>query len=376
MTQMMDKKRIWHANWSLILFTLLLVGIGLANLYSACAIRLEDGITFRPFYQRQLGFVGIGLGCMVLGMMFDYRKLEHLALPLFILSVILLLLVPLIGREAGGAQRWIPLGFINLQPSELAKIGVMILGAKMLAASRTSLGWKKFFTVLGMGLVPVVLVFAQPDLGTAIIILMILGGMIIFRGLKPPLVKVGIIFILLSPLLIWQVIYPNLKPYQQQRIKSFVDPSAASRDAMFQRNQALIAIGSGQGWGKGWMDGPQNNLHFIREKHTDYAIAVFGEERGFAGSVALVTLFCLFLYSIHATAREAKDRFGSMLCVGVFFYFFWQILINIGMVAGMMPVVGVPLPFFSHGGTAMVVNFSLLGIVLSVSMRRFVFKSA
>ncbi|MDL2306795.1 rod shape-determining protein RodA [Desulfovibrio sp. OttesenSCG-928-C06] len=372
----MEKRKLWHANWALIILTVIIVAVGLANLYSACAIRLEDGIAFRPFYQRQLGFVGIGALCMIFAMMFDYRRLETIALPLFILSIVLLLLVPVIGKEVGGARRWIPLGIINLQPSEVAKITVMIMGAKLLAKGKGAMGWAEFFKVLFMGMIPCMFVFLQPDLGTSIIIMAILGGMIIFRGIKAPIVKLGILLLLLSPIFIWKGVYPNLKPYQQQRIKSFVDPSAASRDALFQRDQALIAIGSGQTWGKGWMDGPQNNLHFIREKHTDYAIAVFGEEHGFVGSAALVGLFCLFLLSICATARDAKDRFGSYLCAGVFFYFLWQILINIGMVSGMMPVVGVPLPFFSHGGTGTVVNFCLIGIVLSVSMRRFVFKTS
>ena len=376
MTQLTEKSRFWRANWGLILMTLVLLGVGLANLYSACAIRMEDGISFRPFYQRQLWFTGGGVFCMIFAMMFNYRKLETLAWPLFVFSLVLLVLVPVIGKEVGGAKRWISLGVINLQPSEVAKISMMILASKLLAEGRGNLGWKDFGKAMCVGLVPCLMVFAQPDLGTALIIMFILGGMIIFRGVKASIVKVSLLCILVSPLLMWKLVYPNLKPYQQQRIISFVDPAAASKDALFQRNQALIAIGSGQTWGKGWMDGPQNNLHYIREKHTDYAIAVYGEERGFMGNVVLLGLFSLFLLSIYATARDAKDRFGSFLCVGVFFYFFWQILINIGMVAGMLPVVGVPLPFFSHGGTATLVNFSLIGIVLSVSMRRFVFKSA
>ena len=138
--------------------------------------------------------------------------------------------------------------------------------------------------------------------------------------------------------------------------------------------QSRIAIGSGELWGKGFKEGTQSQLRFLPERHSDFAVAVFGEEWGFVGCVALVTLFCLFLLSIFSTAAQAKDRFGSMLVVGVFFYFFWQILINMGMVIGIMPVVGIPLPFISYGGSATVVNFTLLGIVLNVSMRRFMFK--
>ncbi|MDR1243545.1 MAG: rod shape-determining protein RodA [Deltaproteobacteria bacterium] len=376
MTQLTEKSRIWHANWGLIILTALLVIFGLVNLYSACATRGEYGVDIEYYYTRQLGFAGLGLLCMVFAMAFDYRRLERMAVPFFVCSIILLLLVPFFGREVKGAVRWIPLFGIRFQPSELAKISVMVLAAKLLSTGRGSLGWKDFIKVCAVGLLPCLIVFIQPDLGTAVIILAILGGMIIFRGLKSSIVKVVLCLLLLSPFFLWKAVYPNLKPYQQQRIVNFINPSAASQDAMYQRNQALIAIGSGQLWGKGWMEGPQNNLNYIPERHTDYAIAVLGEEHGFAGIVLLVGLFSLFLLSICATAANAKDRFGSYLCAGVFFSFFWQIFINIGMVAGMLPVVGVPLPFFSHGGTAMVVNFSLLGIVLSVSMRRFVFKAA
>ena len=139
--------------------------------------------------------------------------------------------------------------------------------------------------------------------------------------------------------------------------------------------QSRIAIGSGQLWGKGFKEGTQSQLRFLPERHSDFAVAVFGEEWGFVGCVVLVTLFCLFLLSIFSTAVQAKDRFGSTLVVGVFFYFFWQILINMGMVIGLMPVVGIPLPFISYGGSATVVNFSLIGLVLNISMRRFLFKT-
>jgi rod shape determining protein RodA len=377
MAQLIEKKsRVWHANWGLIFFTALLVIFGLVNLFSACSTRGEAGIDISYYYTRQFGFAGIGLVCMILVMMFNYRKLESVAIPLFVVSIFLLLLVPFFGREVKGAVRWIPLLGVRFQPSELVKISMMILASKMLANGHGPLGWTDFFKVCAIGLLPCFFVFIQPDLGTAVIIMAILGGMIIFRGLKFPIVKVVLCLLLLSPFFMWKMVYPNLKPYQQKRIVNFINPSSASQDAMFQRNQALIAIGSGQLWGKGWLEGPQNNLNYIPERHTDYAIAVLGEERGFAGNILLVGLFSLFLLSIYTTAINAKDRFGSYLCVGVFFHFFWQIFINIGMVAGILPVVGVPLPFFSYGGTAMLVNFSLLGVVLSVSMRRFVFKAA
>ena len=175
------------------------------------------------------------------------------------------------------------------------------------------------------------------------------------------------------PFLAWEFL---LLDYQKERVLGFVDPGSDPRGAGWQVIQSQIAIGSGEMWGKGYLSGTQGQLRFLPEKHTDFAVAIFGEEWGFVGAVVLLSLFTLFLYSIFITARDAKDRFGSFLAAGVFFYFFWLFTINLGMVLGMMPVVGLPLPFVSYGGSATLVNFSLVGLVCNVSMRRFVFKQS
>jgi rod shape determining protein RodA len=167
-----------------------------------------------------------------------------------------------------------------------------------------------------------------------------------------------------------------LHDYQRQRILGFLDPSDDPLGAGYHIIQSQIAIGSGGFWGKGFLGGTQSHLRFLPEKHTDFAVAVFGEEWGFVGAMLLLTVFCAFLYQLVVIAREAKDGFGSFLAAGVFFYFFWQILINMGMVLGLMPVVGIPLPFLSYGGSATLVNFCLIGIALNVSMRRYIFKQA
>ena len=199
----------------------------------------------------------------------------------------------------------------------------------------------------------------------------ILGGMILFHGLKGYVLKTCLLAVPCAAAFMWFV---GMHDYQRQRILTFLDPGNDPRGTGYHILQSRIAIGSGQLWGKGFKEGTQSQLRFLPERHSDFAVAVFGEEWGFVGCVALVTLFCLFLLSIFSTAVQAKDRFGSMLVVGVFFYFFWQIFINMGMVIGLMPVVGIPLPFISYGGSATLVNFTLLGIVLNVSMRRFMFK--
>ena len=233
------------------------------------------------------------------------------------------------------------------------------------------MSWKKLFQVSCVGGIPAAFIVCQPDLGTALTVLAILGGMILYHGLKKRVLLVCLISIPLLLPMAWFALHD----YQKQRIMTFLDPSNDPRGAGYHIIQSKIAIGSGQIWGKGFLEGTQSKLSFLPEKHTDFAIAVFGEEWGFVGCVALMALFSLFLLSIFETVRGAKDRFGSNLAAGIFIYFFWQIFINAGMVVGIMPVVGIPLPFISYGGSATVVNFSLIGLVLNISMRRFLFKT-
>lgn len=365
-----DRRLITHANWSLMAFMALLFFIGVANLYSASGIRLGEGLEVASYYQKQLIWGALGVGMMVVVMSVDYRHLKSFDKVFYISTLILLVLVLFMGKSAKGAARWLHVGGFTLQPSELAKISVLIVGAKMLSYSKDPLGWKQLAAVLVMGLIPAALIFRQPDLGTCLLVLLLLGGMILYQGVRADVFKACCIA---GPLLL-PVGWIFLKPYQRQRLLTFWNPENDPLHSSYHINQSHIAIGSGQIWGKGFMEGTQNQLRFLPEKHTDFAISVFGEEWGFVGCILLLAVFCCFLLSILNTARDAKDRFGSNLCAGVFFYFFWQILINMGMTMGLLPVVGVPLPFISYGGSATLVNFCLLGLVLNVSMRRFVFK--
>lgn len=368
----MDRRLFLHINWGLLALVLILFGVGVMNLYSASGIRLEGGIAVSAFYQKQLVWGGMGLCAMLAFMLFDYRHLKVLAWPLYWLTVALLVYVLFMGKVAGGAQRWISLGFMNFQPSELAKISVLIIGARILARGAGPLGFKDLAYVLGVGSLPALLVVMQPDLGSGLSILLLLGGMVLFRGVRPGILKLAAV---LGPCLV-PLGWFGLHDYQKRRIMTFLDPTTDPLGAGYHIIQSQIAIGSGGLTGKGFLGGTQSQLRFLPEKHTDFAVAVFGEEWGFLGMVALLALFCLFLHQFHLAASEAKDRFGAFLCGGVFFYFFWQICINIGMVLGLMPVVGIPLPFISYGGSALLVNFCLIGIVMNVSMRRFVFKQA
>ncbi|MEG2173254.1 MAG: rod shape-determining protein RodA [Desulfovibrionaceae bacterium] len=367
-----DQRLFLYINWGLVACTLMLFFLGVGNLYSASGMRMEGGIVMSTYYQRQLLWGGLGFVGMLLAMTFDYRQLHNLAWPFFILTIVLLLLVPIMGKTVYGAKRWISLGFMSLQPSELAKLSVLILTARLLARNSENLGWMDFFRILLVGLVPGALIIIQPDLGTTLMVLLLLAGMVLFHGLKGYVLKACL---LAAPCLGAFMWFVGMHDYQRQRILTFLDPSIDPRGSGYHILQSQIAIGSGEMWGKGFLEGTQSQLRFLPEKHSDFVIAVFGEEWGFVGCVVLLALYCLFLLSIFSTIAEAKDRFGSTLAAGVFFYFFWQICINMGMVIGLMPVVGIPLPFLSYGGSATLVNFTLIGIVLNVSMRRFMFKS-
>ncbi|MCL1890348.1 MAG: rod shape-determining protein RodA [Desulfovibrionaceae bacterium] len=364
---------MWKANWALLFFTVILSVLGLLNLYSASAVRLGEGISLAPYFHRQCLWVGLGVLCMLGCMFLDYRRLIFSAELFLILSVALLAAL-FVFYPDNAIKRWYPLGVVNFQPSEAVKISVMLLAAKMLSRGKNPLGWKEFGIILCVGLVPAILVLKQPDLGTAMIIMLILGGMILFRGVKVSIIKAGLVFLVFSPLALAKIVLPNLLDYQRDRLIGFVSPDKASPKSVYQSEQSKIAVGSGQIRGRGYLEGTQSKLRFIPAKHTDFAMAVFGEEWGFVGSVTLVVLFCIFLLSIYATVSSAGDRFGGMLGAGIFFYFFWQVFINMGMVLGIMPVVGIPLPFVSYGGSATLVNFCMVGLLLNISMHRYVFR--
>jgi rod shape determining protein RodA len=368
----MDRRLLVHMNWVLLGLTAVLFGFGVLNLYSAGQFRLEGGMTVTPHYQKQLVWGLLGLGAMLFFMLFDYRRLKTLAWPLYALTVGLLIAVLVAGKSSMGAQRWLDLGFVSFQPSELAKISVLILGARLLAREQGKLNLARLGLVLSAGLVLTLLIAAEPDLGSGLSIMLLLGGMVLFRGLTGGAFKA----LAAAAAGVMAGGWFILHDYQRQRILGFLDPSDDPLGAGYHIIQSQIAIGSGGFWGKGFLGGTQSHLRFLPEKHTDFAVAVFGEEWGFVGAMLLLTVFCAFLYQLVVIAREAKDGFGSFLAAGVFFYFFWQILINMGMVLGLMPVVGIPLPFLSYGGSATLVNFCLIGIALNVSMRRYIFKQA
>ena len=368
---MVDRQLFLHINWPVLAIVFLLFVAGVLNLYSASAFRIGDGTALTPFYKRQLIWGGISLLAMITTMLLDYRHLKNSAWFLYLVGIVLLIAVLFWGRTIYGAQRWLDLGLFHFQPSEVAKIGLVLVAAAFLSRIKHSLGFKDMLKALLIVIVPAYFIASQPDLGSALLLIFLMAGMVIYQGIKKNTLK---IILLTLPMLV-PLGWFFLKDYQKTRLLTFLNPGQDPLGSGYHVIQSQIAIGSGRFWGKGFMEGTQSQLRFLPEKHTDFAFSVLGEEWGFIGSIILLFLFCVFLYQIFLCSAEAKDKFGTMLCVGVFFYFFWQILINIGMVLGLMPVVGVPLPFVSYGGTSLLVNFIMVGLVLNVSMRRFMFKS-
>lgn len=319
----------------------------------------------------QLISLGLGLAIMALLMSIDYAKLLHVA-PLILGGCVGLILITLIlGHAVKGSSRWIPLGPVNLQPSEFTKIAV-IIGLAFYLSMRAEEGsldtLRVFLQSLALAFLPACLILLQPDLGTPMVLFFVSLTVLFVLGTRPIYV-VGAIVI--AALLLTAAWHTNaLKPYQKQRILAFINPDADPQGAGFNLRQSLIAVGSGHFAGKGLFQGTQSNLAFVPEQETDFIFAVVGEELGFLGSAILLGLLGMLVWRCFAVAAEAKDAGGRALAVGVGAMFVLQIIVNVGMVLGMMPVKGLPLPFLSYGGSAMLANCAAVGIVESVHMRR------
>jgi len=365
-----EKRRFLEMNWGLVIMALLLFGVGLVNLYSSSSIRTANGITVGPYFQKQVIWGCVGVIFMILSTLISYRTIERYTLFFYVLVVVLLCVVSFWGKSVYGARRWLDFGVMSLQPGELAKFSVLLFGASELGKECIALGWHGLLKIMAIGLIPAILIFEQPDLGTALTVLVVAVGMTLFHGIRWKVFRVCLCVIPLIVPLCWL----GLRDYQRKRILTLLDPGSDPFGSGYHIIQSQIAIGSGQLFGKGFQAGTQSQLRFLPEKHTDFAIAVLGEEWGFVGCMLLLILFCLFLLSIYFTAKKSQDRFGSILCSGVFCYFFWQIFVNMGMVVGLMPVVGIPLPFISYGGSSLLVNCILVGLVLNVSMQRYLFR--
>jgi len=364
-----DRRLISHFDWMLLLLVLAFVAVGVATIYSANFDLATGHAGTLP--ARQVTWFGLGLIAMIAALSFDYHYIDRLAYPFYGTMVLLLILVMVIGHSGGGSQRWINLGFFRLQPSEPAKLAVVLVMAKYLQSDEPARGyylrdlWVPFLVIAPL----VVLTLIQPDLGTAIILGIVFISMILMGGLRIRsfafLVGAGLAFLPIG----WHF----LKSYQRNRILTFFDPDLDPLGAGYHVIQSQIAIGSGRVFGKGFLHGTQNRLDFLPAQHTDFIFAVFSEEWGFVGCAILLLLYFVMIAYCLRLVQRAKDRFGALLVFGMVAIVFWHVVINVAMVAGVMPVVGVPLPMVSYGGSALASMMFAIGVIMNVSMRRFVF---
>ncbi len=367
----MYDRRLMHCfNWGLLGLTLVIGGLGLLVLYSAG----DAGASFsdRVMFSKQIIWFCAGLVLMVGCFLFNYKLLDRWGPLIYIFCILLLVAVLLFGKHVGGAQRWLAFGPISIQPSELVKIAVIIMLSRYYAKVVTPQGinLKQLFLPLVWTLIPFVLIVKQPDLGTAMLVLLIAVSITLFVKIKK-WILIGLISLTtMSVPMVWFF----LKGYQKQRILTFLDPDRDPLGAGYHIIQSKIAIGSGMILGKGYLKGSQNTLSFLPEQHTDFIFSVISEEWGFVGAAIMVLLFLMLIVRGLQIANICKDPFGTILSLGVILMLFWQAIINIGMVMGLMPVVGVPLPFVSYGGSSIMTLMICIGILLNVSMRRFMFE--
>jgi rod shape determining protein RodA len=367
---MFDRRLIQNFDWTLFLLLLLIAGTSVLNLYSATyPIRGAGG---SQIFMKQIYWFLIGFMVLLLMTTFDYHHLERFAYPLYFFTLLLLILVFFLGDVRSGSQRWISIGGASFQPSEFMKICMVIALAKFfndhaqLSEYRLRDLWLPFLLMALAAL----LILKQPDLGTALLILIVSFSIILFARMRWRSLLILVFCTASAVPFLWM----SLKAYQQRRILTFLKPDLDPLGAGYHINQSKIAIGSGLMWGKGFLQGTQTRLHFLPERHTDFAFSVLAEEWGFLGALILLLLYlAVILWGINI-ARSSKDRFGAMIAVGVVAIVFWQTAINVSMTTGLLPVVGIPLVMVSYGGSSIISTMIGMGLLMNISMRRFMFQ--
>lgn len=347
-----------------------LIIIGLINLFSATH-SANLNINARLFYQ-QLVWLTFGIIIFFFVTKVNYDFWRRISWPFYLLNLFALIIVMFIGRTFYGAQRWLDLGFFRFQPSETMKIAIVFVLARYLSKKKIKQGLDLkdlIFPAVITG-VPFILTVKQPDLGTALLIAAVSLSLIIFVKVKNYiLIAASIITIVAAPIA-WNF---GLKPYQKNRVLTFLSPGRDPRGSGYNSIQSKIAVGSGEILGKGFRKGTQSQLEFIPERHSDFIYCVLSEEHGFIGSLFTLLLFVYLFHINFQIAMNAKDKFGALVAVGLTSIVFWHVFINISMVIGILPIVGVPLPLLSYGGSSLLATLFSLGVISSISYRKNMF---
>ena len=364
----MYEEELKRFNWNLILIELFIFSIGIGNLISATGVQDKS----LGLYKTQLLWFGVGLALTAVVLLMHYSIFSRTAYIIYFANLLLLVAVLAFGKATLGAKRWVGFGAFRLQPSEFMKLSLVIALAKYFETDRTigGYGLKDLILPTLMMAIPAGLIVMQPDLGTALILIAVFGSMMLFMRIKTrTLAIIGICAAIALPA-IYQF---GLKPYQRQRLVTFIDPMADPKGSGYNSIQSMIAVGSGQLTGKGYKKGTQSQLNFLPEHHTDFIFSVYSEEWGFIGCMILVALYLAFLLSGMSVAYRSHDKFGVLLSFGIVCIFFWHIVINMGMVMGLLPIVGVPLPFMSYGGSALITSCLGVAILTNIANKKFMF---
>jgi rod shape determining protein RodA len=351
-----------------LVFALLLVALGLSTVLSSA---LKSGLgEVQPYFWRQFAWVCFSLVVMIVAALVDYRFMASYAYHLYAAIVLFLIVVLLIGREAHGSQRWFRFYGVGIQPSEIVKIATLFALARYFDGIRERI--LEFRYVIGAIIIaglPAGLIILQPDLGTSLVLVALFGGMLVAADAQKR--HIGLlagIGVAVSP-----VMWSFLKDYQKARLLAFINPNLDPLGASYQVIQSKIAIGAGGLTGTGWLAGTQSQLNFLPEQHTDFIFSVFAEQWGFLGSLVLIALYFGILLQALKIAESARDFIGSMIAVGVVTIIGFQVLVNLLMTVGFMPVTGVPLPFMSYGGSSLLTMMACVGLLLNISWRSHIF---
>jgi rod shape determining protein RodA len=352
-------------DWLLLLFVLIICALGVSEIYSATLHTKFQGMDVKQMY-----WIAAGVVLMFLVSLINYQALLEAVPYLYVISLLSLISVLLFGRRYLGAKRWIDFHFFHFQPSEWVKLILILTMAKYFAEYRDSdLSGRELVKAGLVVLFPMLLVLKQPDLGTALTYIPIAVMALALGGMR---FKHALILLVAAAVLMPAAWKWGLKPYQKERLSTFVSPEADSRGSGYQVIQSMVAVGSGGVWGKGVAKGTQTQGQFLPVPHTDFIFAAWSEEHGFVGALVVLLLYFGVLMRLIDDAQTAPDRAGVLLIMGVVAVLAFHVLVNVGMVVGFMPVTGIPLPLMSYGGSSILFTFLALGIVMNVRMRRFV----
>lgn len=364
-----ERRFFSNFDWQLGMLMLLVIAGGMLTLYSAGFV-VEGGTS--PAMKRQMVSFGIGMTAFFGAALLSPNFWRRSALPIYGICCVMLLAILLGGVVAGGARRWLEIGGFRMQPAEFSKFGLILALSYLFSsdsAPRDGYRFSNLFLPLALLGLPVLLILKEPDLGTALCHILIAGSMLLLMGVnRGTLMRLALIGAI--------SIYPAwhmLKDYQRQRVVSFISPEQDPLGSGYHAIQSKIAVGSGALMGKGFLKGTQSQLSFLPEQTTDFIFSVFAEEWGFLGSGLVLAIYFFLILRILHVAERSPDRFSAFVCFGVASLVFWQVFMNIGMVTGVLPVVGITLPLFSFGGSSMVTVMAGLGLVTGISFRRFLF---